>query len=86
MLLNPVRHVRIINCPRVHYLLVFLPSVFLAVEELMSVAFVFYDIVTFDPVLVPVVVLLSVPVPLLGPIDSHHAYPDIFVEGILSRI
>ena len=66
MLLEPVGNARIVNPPRLHDRLVLLPGVFIAIEELLPVALVLDDGVTFEPVLVPVVVLLSVAVPLPG--------------------
>ena len=72
MLPQPVRHVRVVDSPRLLERLVLLPGVLSAVEEPLPVALVLDDGVAFEPVLVPVVVLLPVAVPLLGLVDRRH--------------
>lgn len=68
---QPVGHARVVDCPGLLKRFVFLPSVFITIEELLPVALVLDDAVAFAPILIPVVVLLPVALPLLG-VDRRH--------------
>ena len=72
MLSQPVRHTRIAQLPRLLKRLVVLPHALIAIEELKPVALVLGDDVAFQAVLVPVVVLLTVAVPLLCLVNHRH--------------
>ena len=56
-------------------MLVRLPIVLLAVKELLAMTLVFYYLVSFKAVLIPVIVLLAVAFPFFRGIDSHSHLP-----------
>lgn len=61
--MQPVRHTGSIECPRFFDMLVSLPIILLAVKELLAMTLVFYYLVSFKAVLIPVIVLLAVAFP-----------------------
>ena len=68
---EPIGHAGIVDGPRIFFVFAFFPVTFVTIEELVPVALVLDYGVAFETVLVPVVVLLSVPVPFLGSVDDH---------------
>lgn len=68
---QPIGHVGIVDGPRIFLVFAFLPVTFVTIEELVPVALVLDYGVAFATVLVPVVVLLSIPVPFLRSVDDH---------------
>ena len=68
---QPIGHVGIVDGPRIFLVFAFLPVTFVTIEELAPVALVLDYGGAFATVLVPVVVLLSVPIPFLSFVDDH---------------
>lgn len=71
VVVQPIGHAGVVDGPRIFLVFAFFPVAFVTIEELAPIALVFDYSVTFATILVPVVVLLSVPVPFLGFVDDH---------------
>lgn len=69
ILLQPIRHVGIVRFPGCFQGFISLPVVIISIEEFLSMAFIFVNGAAFQPVLVPIVVLLSVTLPFVRLID-----------------
>ena len=78
ILLQPIRHVGIVRFPGCFQGFISLPVVFIAIEEFLSMAFIFVNGAAFQPVLVPVVILFSVTFPLIRLINDHLSVTSRF--------
>ena len=80
VLFQPIRHIGIINSPRFYNTFIFIPVTFISVKELLSVAFVLDNFASFEPILVPIVILLPIALPFVGSIN-RHIYRPFFSFG-----
>lgn len=80
ILFQPIWHMRIIDTPGLFNVFVFIPMVFIAVKELLPVTLVLNNLISFKPVLVPVIILFTVAFPLVSCVNCHILYPFIICD------
>ena len=78
ILLQPIRHVGIVRFPGCFQGFISLPIVFITIEEFLPMAFIFVNGAAFQPVLVPVVILLSMTFPFIRLINDHLSVTSRF--------
>lgn len=78
VLFQPIRHVRVINCPRFFNLLVFVPVIFIAIKKLLSMTLILNNLVSFKSVLVPIIILLTIAFSLISSVNCHIRHPPYY--------
>ena len=67
---QPIRKIGTPNRPRILFLFIFLPSILFTIKEFLTMTFDFCNLVSFQSILIPIVVMLS-------PIHSNSGFDKL---------
>ena len=82
ILFQPLWHVRIIDFPSYFDVLIFVPVIFITIKELLPVALVLNNFVSFKSILVPIIILLTMTLPFVSGINYYINRPFVIYNFI----